>query len=119
MQSAQQITFLSHTAVNDDGIQGTNAILTVNFQVYRKGPAHMAGIIFTTDGWATASTAMAQFQSFGPGDVENWKASVTVGGNNVRFQYVIFCDDFAGLNQVPRIYDTNGGNQYSITSSFA
>jgi hypothetical protein len=117
MQSAESISFLGHTAVNDDGDQGTNSILTVNFNVFSKGPAHVAGIIYTTNGWASTTVAPASFQGFN-GDLELWKAVVITGGNNITFQYVIWCDDYAGVNVVPRIYNTNGGDQFSITSSF-
>ena len=117
MQSAESITLLNHSAVNDNGIQGMNSVLTVNFSVFRKGPAHVAGIIYTTDGWASTGVAPATFQRF-DGDSEVWQTVVRVGGNNVTFQYVIWCDAYAGVFGVPRIYNTNGGNQFSITSSF-
>jgi hypothetical protein len=117
MQSAQSITLLSHSARNEAGIQGLHSALTVNFSVFRKGPAHVAGLIYTTDGWISTGEQPARFQSFS-GDTENWQVVVRVGGNNVTFQYVIFCDDFAGVNAVPRVYNTDGGNQFSVTSSF-
>lgn len=116
MQSAESITLIHQFAKNEDGDQGTNAVLTVIFSVFQKGPAHVAGIIYTTNGWASATVAPAVFQNFS-GDVEVWQAVVSVGGKNVAFQYVIWCDDYAGVNAVVRICNTNGGDQFSITSS--
>jgi hypothetical protein len=30
----------------------------------------------------------------------------------VTFEFVIFCDDFGGVDAVPRIWNTNGGSVF-------
>jgi hypothetical protein len=30
----------------------------------------------------------------------------------VAFEFMIFCDDFGGIDTVPRIWNTNGGNRF-------
>jgi hypothetical protein len=74
-------------------------------------------VISTANFWAATTEARAAFQSF-DGAEEVWKAVVTVPGNNVSFEYVIFCDDFRGVSSVPRIWNTNGGETFKVTSQF-
>src|SRR3954447_4776816 len=108
MQTAQRIDFVGHDARNVADQGGLRTVLTVNFRVVSRGPAHVAGVIFTTDFWATTGEAKARFHRF-EGNDTGWQVVVTVPGNNVSFEYVIFCDDFRGNNTVPRVWNTNGG----------
>jgi hypothetical protein len=34
---------------------------------------------------------------------------------SVTYEFVIFCDDFGGIDSVPRIWKTNGGNRFQAT----
>lgn len=80
-------------------------------------PAHVAGPVWTADFWANPQTTVARFQGFGTdagGGFENWLATVDVPGLDAQFEYVIFCDDYRGVQEVPRIYDTNAGETYRI-----
>ena len=115
--SAERIDFVAHSARNIANQGGFSAVLTVDFRVFRKGPAHVAGMIYTRDFWATPLTAVGTFQRF-EGDFEIWRAQASVAGNNVDFEYVIFCDDYRDAQNVRKIYNTNSGNTFQIASSF-
>jgi len=93
--------------------------LTVNFQIFNNGPNHVAGLILTTDSWATSQVVPASFQGFGSG-FEFWGAtfpSSPVLSAPVTFEFVVFCDDFGGTTSVPRIWNTNGGSVFQETVS--
>ena len=86
--------------------------VTVDFQIHNNGPAHVAGLVFTTDDWKTTQVVPAVFQGFGQG-FEFWSASPPdFAGPPATFDFVVFCDDFSGGDQVPRIWNTNGGNRF-------
>jgi len=97
--------------------------LSVNFQIFNSGPNHVAGLIVTTDSWVTSQVAPASFQGFGAG-FEFWSATfpsstsglpvVSAPVTPVTFEFVIFCDDFGGVNTVPRIWNTNGGFVFQV-----
>ncbi len=121
MRTAQRIAFSDQTATNVADMGGERSRLQTQFRVYNNGPAHVAGLVWTADFWANPQTTLARFQSFGNdagGGFENWLAVVEVPGLDVSFEYVIFCDDYRGVQEVPRIYDTNGGETYRIQASF-
>jgi hypothetical protein len=84
--------------------------LRVDFQVFNNGPSHVAGLVVTTDFWKTSQVVTAAFQGFGAG-FEFWRANFSAAPP-VTFEFVIFCDDFGGINAVPRIWHTNGGNRF-------
>lgn len=91
--------------------------LTVNFQIFNSGPNHVAGLILTTDSWATSQVVPAAFQGFGAG-FEFWGAAFPSSpglSTPVTFEFVIFCDDFGGATSVPRIWNTNGGSVFQET----
>jgi hypothetical protein len=109
MQTAFSITNVTFVA---DPIEPSVVALTVNFQVHNNGPSHVAGLMVTTDFWGTSHIAQATFQGFGAG-FEFWQASFSVTQSPpVTFEFVIFCDDFGGIDAVPRIWNTNGGNRF-------
>jgi len=117
MRTATQIDFVGHTAIGDVNEGGPFTELTVDFKVQSKGPAHVAGIIYTVDFWVTPRKALATFQRF-DGDSEVWQAHVTVGGSDAAsYEYVIFCKDFRGIDDVPQIFNTNGGETFRIQAS--
>jgi hypothetical protein len=90
--------------------------LTVDFQIHNSGPAHVAGLVWTIDGWKTSHVEDAVFEALGQG-FEFWRAVVGFTSNDVpAFEFVVFCDDFGGGDQVPRIWNTNGGNRF-VTGS--
>ena len=120
--TAERIDFISHNIVFEQGSPGPIPIagrstLTVNFRVFRRGPAHVSGLIYTTNFWIRPQTALAQFQSF-EGDNELWRAIVIESSNafnqRVSFEYVIFCDDHRGNSEVEKIYNTNNGETFRI-----
>jgi hypothetical protein len=112
MQTAFSITDVSFSA---NRVAPNTVNLTVNFKVNGNGPSHVTGLILTTDFWITSHVVPAKFQSFAPGS-ENWKASFQTQGSSVSFEFVIFCDDFGGVNSVPRIWNTNNGNRFRAQS---
>jgi hypothetical protein len=116
MQSAISIQFISDRAQKNAGLGGERIALTVNFRILKLGPAHVAGIVFSSDFWASRHEALASFQHF-EGDSELWQTAVTVPGFHA-IEYVIFCDDFRGVDTVPRIYNTNGGETFRPVASF-
>jgi hypothetical protein len=66
----------------------------------------------TTDFWITQHVAIARFQGFGVG-FEFWQATFSASASPpITFEFVIFCDDFGGIDSVPRIWNTNGGNRF-------
>ena len=115
MQSATSIQFISDRAQKISGSGGDRIQLTVDFRVFKKGPAHMAGIMYSPNFWGSRQEALASFQRF-EGDSEVWRTIVTVPGHN-QIEYVIFCDDFRGVDTVPRIYNTNRGETFRPVAS--
>jgi hypothetical protein len=113
MQTAFSIADVSFTA---DPIEPGVVELTVNFTVFNNGPSHVAGLAVTTDFWKTSHIAPAAFQGFGVGS-ESWRATFSVTSSPpVTFEFAIFCDDFGGVNAVPRIWNTNGGNRFQASA---
>jgi hypothetical protein len=108
MQTAFFIDNVSFTA---DPVAPGVVVLSVDFQIHNNGPSHVAGLVVTIDFWVTSHIAPATFTGFGQG-FEFWHASFQVAALPVTFEFVIFCDDFGGVDQVPRIWSTNGGNRY-------
>ncbi len=96
--------------------EGGGSSLSVNFQVFNSGPNHIAGLYVTTNGWAAWQIVPARFVSFSDGG-ENWVANFGVNTQVQTFEFVIFCDDFGGVNSVPRIWNTNGGAVFQATST--
>jgi hypothetical protein len=113
MQTAFSITDINFFA---DPVAPGVVSLTVNFRIFNNGPSHVAGLIVTTDFWVTSNIAPAAFQGFGAG-FEFWRADFQVSANPpLTFEFVIFCDDFGGVDFVPRIWNTNGGNRFQATA---
>jgi|ERR1700738_352194 hypothetical protein len=112
MQTAFSIADVTFSA---DPVAPGIVELTVNFQIFNNGPSHVAGLVVTTDFWRTSQIAPAAFQGFGAG-FEFWRAGFSAPGSSVAFEFVIFCDDFGGDNFVPRIWNTNGGNRFQVSS---
>ena len=108
MQTAFSITDVTFNA---NPVAPGVVVLTVDFRVSNNGPSRVTGLVATTDFWITSHVVPAKFQSFGAG-FEFWHASFQVAGPPVAFEFVIFCDDFGGINTVPRIWNTNGGNRF-------
>ena len=124
--TAERIDFVSHN-VTFAGVTPplSASTLTVDFRVFRRGPAHVCGLIYTTDNgevdhqdfWVTREVALAVFKQF-DGDFEVWQAVVTVGGHGrVGFEYVIFCDDHRGESEIKKIFNTNNGETFRIAAS--
>lgn len=114
--SAERIDFISHTARKVGNRGGQSSVLTVNFNVFRRGPAHVAGVTFTSDFWATPREALAKFQRF-EGDTEVWQVTASAPGHDVTFEYIIFCYDHRDIQNVRRIYHTNSGNTFQIAAT--
>ena len=117
MRSAFSIQFLDHSATNDETQGGEFTVLTVDFAVLNPGPAHVAGITYTSDFWVTPQEGLARFQQF-DGDREIWRAGARVGGLDASFEYVIFCRDFRDVDNVAQIFNTNGGETFRIKGTF-
>jgi hypothetical protein len=79
--SAERIDFISHDInfepgnVGPTGTISSRSTLTVHFRVFRRGPSHVSGLIYTINFWRTPKTALAEFQGF-QGDDELWQAIV-------------------------------------------
>ena len=116
MRTAIGIDFLSHAATNVANRGGQSTQLTVDFAVRNKGPAHVAGLTYTADFWATPREGLARFQRF-EGNREIWRAEVSVPGLNATFEYVLFCRDHRDINNVAQIFNTNNGETFRITGS--
>jgi hypothetical protein len=108
LQTANSITDVQFNA---DPIEPGIVALTVTFRISSNGPSHVAGLVATHDNWVTSQVVAASFQGFGTG-FENWRASYSVPGPPVGFEFVVFCDDFGGVDSVPRIWNTNGGHRF-------
>jgi hypothetical protein len=116
MQSAERIDFVGHNAKNSNNRGGASSILTVDLRIFKKGPSHVVGLTYTTDFWKTRNEQLASFQNF-DGDFEVWQAKVNAPGNNVSFEYVIFCDDYRDIQNVKKIYNTNNGETFRILTT--
>jgi len=114
--TAQFIEFDNHEAINIASAGGFSTKLVTNFRVFSRGPAHVAGLIFTTNFWVTTGIATAKFQFFS-GNFEVWQAIAVVPGNNVTFEYVIFCDDHRDNQNVKKIFHSNCGNTFQIKAT--
>jgi hypothetical protein len=108
-------TSVTNVTFNADPVAPGTVELTVNFQIHNSGPSHVAGLFVTTDFWITSSVAPARFLNFGLG-FEFWQVVFSAEGPPVTFEFVIFCDDFGGVDTVPRIWNTNGGQRYRASA---
>jgi len=97
MQTAFSITNVSFSA---DPVAPNVVDLVVDFQIHNNGPSHVAGLIVTTDFWITSHIAPAAFQSFGTG-FKIWRSVFQTPGPPVTYEFVIFYDDFGGIDTVP------------------
>lgn len=114
--TASRIDFVGHSAKNITNAGGLFSLLKVDFKVFSRGPAHVAGLRYTTDFWKTPLTAIATFQRF-DGDFEVWHAEAQAPGNNVNFEYAIFCDDYRAVQNVKSIYHTNNGETFRLAAT--
>ena len=108
MQTAFSIT---NVRFSTDPVAPNVVDLVVDFQIFNNGPSHVAGLVVTTDFWITSHIAPAAFQGFGAA-FERWRAVFQTPGPPVTYEFVIFCDDYGGIDSVPRIWNTNGGNRF-------
>jgi hypothetical protein len=114
--SAVSISAVSFDAKKIANQGGQSSELTVWFHVFQRGFAHVAGIVVSTNGWATRQEIGARFDHF-EGNVEVWTAGFSVPGLAGTFAFVCWCEDFADIDNVRKVWNTNGGNQYWITAS--
>jgi hypothetical protein len=116
MQTAFSITDVTFTATFNPlpPALGGGSSLTVNFQIFNQGPNHLAGLIVTTNSWATWQMLPATFVRFS-GTSESWTAHFEVPTRVTTFEFVIFCDDLGGVSIVPRIWNTNTGAVFQAT----
>jgi hypothetical protein len=112
MQTAFNITDVTFSAAS---VAPGVVSLAVSFRIYNHGPSHVAGLVVSTDAWVTSHVAKATFKGAGAG-FESWQASFSAAGPPVRFEFVVFCDDYGGLNSVPRVWNTNSGNRFHATA---
>lgn len=59
--SAERIDFVGHRATNIANQGGLSSELVVDFRIFRRGPAHVAGLTYTTDFWVTPREVIATF----------------------------------------------------------
>ena len=116
--SAENIGFTDHNKEFDAGGPGPSVTrLTVDFTVFRVGPTHVCGLIYTTNGWVDRLTSVARFQQLN-GDFELWQAKTSVSGPiagpPANFEYVIFCYDHRDTNTIRKIYNNNNGETFRI-----
>jgi hypothetical protein len=69
--TAVAITGVSFDAQNEAGAGGEHSLLTVRFHVAQRGYAHVAGIVVSTNGWATRSEVTGRWDH-NEGDTEVW-----------------------------------------------
>jgi hypothetical protein len=94
--------------------EGGGSFLSVSFDIFNRGPNHIAGLFVTTDSWASWQIVHAKFVQF-IADGENWSASFGVDTPVPTFEFVVFCDDLGGVDSVPRIWNTNEGSVFQVT----
>lgn len=109
----QEVLWSRHAAQNFGGYGGNSSALTVQFWLRNTGPSHVAGIRYTTDGWANWSNANARYL-LTSGVWELWEAKVSVPGNGRRFEYVCWANDHRGMDTIVERYDTNDGQTFWI-----
>jgi hypothetical protein len=114
--SAVSLSAVSFDARNIANAGGQSSELTVWFHVFQRGFAHVAGLVASNDGWASRREVPARFDHF-EGNVEVWKVVTSVAGNNATFAFVVWCEDFADVDNGRKIWNTNGGNQYWRTAT--
>ena len=120
MQTAFFITNVSSSATfNPTPVgEGGGSSLSVSFDIFNRGPNHIAGIFVTTNSWGSWEVVHAQFVQFiagGEAGGENWSASFSVGTQVQTFEFVVFCYDLGGIDSAPRIWNTNGGSVFQVT----
>jgi hypothetical protein len=114
--SAVSITAVSFDATNIANQGGQSSQLTVWFHVYQRGYAHVAGIVISIDGWISRQEVTAKFDHF-ENSAEVWNATFSAQGVGRIFAFVCWCEDYADIDNVRKIWNTNGGGQYWITAS--
>ena len=112
----QEVLWRRHSAYNLAGIGGNRSALTVQFWMRNTGPSHVAGIRYTTDGWANWSNANARYL-LTSGVWELWEASVTLPGHGRKFEYVCWANDHRGFDTIVERYDTNDGETFYIKTT--
>ncbi|MBP7829395.1 MAG: hypothetical protein KA248_05720 [Kiritimatiellae bacterium] len=87
-------------------------ILQLEFKVSNKGPWHVAGLRYSTDGWKTSQRIEAQFVRF-DGNAEIWSAEAWVtdvySAPGLTFEYVIIVEDLLAANDIKQVVYNNGG----------
>jgi hypothetical protein len=115
--SAETIDFTDHNVQFDPGGPDPSVSrLTVDFKVFRRGPTHVCGLIYTTNFWVDRLTSFARFQHF-DGDFEIWQAETSASGpigQRPTFEYLIFCYDHRDINTIRKIYNNNSGETFRI-----
>lgn len=89
---------------------------TCSFRVFRKGLNHVAGIIYSTDGWASRAELCAKFSGFA-GEAECFSIDKEFETLIDVVEYVIWCEDYRCMNDVKKIYKTsplNGGEPFIV-----
>lgn len=114
--SAVSISNVVLTAKNVENEGGSSSVLTVTFNVNQRGFAHVAGIIVSTNGWATRQEVIATWQQ-NVGSAEQWQATFRTSGTFARFAFVCWCEDYSGNDTLTKIWNTNSGAQYWATAS--
>ena len=87
-----------------------------NFRVFRKGLNHVAGIIYSTDGWASRAELCASFSGFN-GEAECFTINKFFKSQIDVVEYVIWCEDYRCIDHVKKIYKTsplNGGEPFIV-----
>ena len=114
--TAISISAVSFDAKNIANEGGESSQLTVWFHVYQRGFAHVAGIVVSLDGWATRQEVTARWDHF-EGDTEVWTLTYNVPNNGRQFAFVCWCEDYADIDNVRKIWNTNSGNQFLVTAN--
>lgn len=88
-----------------------------SFRVFYRGLNHVAGIIYSIDGWATRTELGSVFSGFAGsgqnGEIFSIQKDFDVLIN--RIEYVIWCEDYRCIDNVLKIYKTsplNGGEPF-------
>lgn len=98
------------------GYGSTTWHFTCDFRVFYRGLNHVAGIIYSTDGWASRAELFANFSGFA-GDVEYFSVDKRFENRINVIEYVIWCEDYRCIDDVKKIYKTsplNGGEPFIV-----
>lgn len=85
---------------------------TCSFRVFYRGLNHVAGIIYSTDGWVSRTELCAVFSGFAGSSQNGETFTIQKDFDTLinRIEYIIWCEDYRCVDNLKKIYKTSSAN---------